>query len=86
MARALTMQRTVVTPGERARFLERARMLRAHYHRANCQYWVFEDAEVGGAFLEFAEAADESMLAAAQAAAPDAVGVDPTRLYREVEI
>src|ERR1700680_1883080 len=61
-------------------------MLRTHYHWANCQYWVFEDAEVGGAFLEFAEAADQSMLAAAQAAAPDAVGVDPTRLYCEVEI
>jgi hypothetical protein len=86
MARALTMQRTVVTPADRGRFLERARMLRTHYHRANCQYWVFEDAEVGGAFLEFAEAADQSMLAAAQAAAPDAVGVDPTRLYCEVEI
>ncbi len=80
------MQRTVVPSADRERFLERGRALRTHSHPANCRYWVFEDTEVTGAFLEFAEASDASALTAAQAGAPEEAHVGPMRVYREVEL
>lgn len=86
MPRVLTLQRTIVPHSERERFLERARMLEAHYAAANCHYWLFEDAQLTGAFIEFVEGADTAALAAAHAATPEPAGVDPTRIYREVEL
>jgi hypothetical protein len=84
--RALSLQRTVVIPTERERFLARARALRTHYQGAGCRYWVFEDSALPGAFIEFAEAPGAELLAAANQSAPDDTVVDPGRIYREMEL
>ena len=85
MPRALTVQRTLVTPPERKKFAERLKRNREYYAQANCRYWVFEEAGLPGAFLEFYEAPDPQTLARAHAAAPERV-LDPARIYHEVEL
>jgi len=85
MPRALTVQRTLVTPPERKKFAERLKRNREYYAQANCRYWVFEEAGLPGAFLEFFEAADPQTLARAHASAPERV-LDPARVYHEVEL
>ena len=85
MPRALTVQRTLVTPPERKKFAERARRNRDYYAQANCRYWVFEEASLPGAFLEFCEAPDHQTLARAHASAPEPM-LDPARIYHEVEL
>lgn len=85
MARALTIQRTVVTPGDRERFHERLRRKQAYYASANCRFWAFEEAGLPGAFLECFEAPDAETLANAHARAPEPV-LDPNRVYVEVEL
>ena len=47
--------------------------------------WVFEEASLPGAFIEFIEASDVQTLTAAQASAPGTI-LDPNRIYREVEL
>jgi hypothetical protein len=79
------MQRTVVPPGDRAKFLDRARARRAHYSGAGCQFWLFEEAALTGAFIEFAEAGDPETLKGAHAAAPEPP-LDPARIYTQVEL
>ena len=56
MPRALTIQRTLVTPPDRERFHEKLRRKQEYYTKANCRFWVFEEAGLPGAFLEFFEA------------------------------
>lgn len=85
MPRALTIQRTLVTPPDRERFQERLRRKRDYYASAKCRFWVFEEAGLPGAFLEFFEAEDAETLARAHAGAPDPV-LDPNRVYAEVEL
>ena len=85
MSRALSVQRTLVTPGEREKFFERMQRKQQHYSRLKCHFWVFEEASLPGAFLEFVEAPDADTLARAHAAAPDPA-LDPARIYREVEL
>ena len=85
MPRHLTMQRTIVPASERKKYFERLRLKRDYFARAECRFWVFEEASLPGAFLEFIEAADLQTLTAAQASAPEAM-LDPNRIYREVEI
>ncbi len=85
MSRALTFQRTVVTPSERKKYYERLRARRAHYTKASCRFWVFEEVGLAGAFIEFIEAPDADALSAALSDAPDQV-VESARIYREVEI
>jgi hypothetical protein len=85
MSRALTIQRTLVTPPERERFQEKLRRKQEYYTKANCRFWVFEEAGLPGAFLEFFEAADAQTLAKAHAGAPEPV-LDPNRVYAEVEL
>jgi hypothetical protein len=85
MPRALTVQRTLVTPPERKKFAERLKRNREYYAQANCRYWVFEEAGLPGAFLEFFEAPDPQTLARAHASAPERV-LDPARIYHEVEL
>jgi len=84
MSRALTIQRTLVTPGERERFQERLRAKREYYQKAKCRFWVFEEAGLPGAFLEFFEADDPATLLREHSAAPEQV-LDPNRVYTEVE-
>lgn len=85
MPRSLTMQRTVVRPADRAKFLERARAKEAHYTAAGCRFWLFEEAALHGAFIEFCEANDAQTLTAAHAAAPERI-LDPARIYQIVEL
>lgn len=85
MPRALTIQRTLVTPTDRERFQERLRKKAEYYSKANCRFWVFEEVGLPGAFLEFFEAADASTLARAHAGAPEPV-LDANRIYQEVEL
>jgi hypothetical protein len=85
VARALTLQRTLVPRGDRERFFERMQRKREHYRKANCRFWVFEEAGLPGAFIEFFEADDVETLARAHAAATEAV-LDAGRVYTEVEL
>jgi hypothetical protein len=85
MPRALTIQRTTVTPRERERFNERLRRKAEYYAKANCRFWVFEETGLPGAFLEFFEASDAATLAKAHAGAPEQI-LDPNRVYQEVEL
>jgi hypothetical protein len=85
MPRALTIQRTLVTPPERERFYLQLRRKRDYYAKANCRFWVFEEAGLQGAFLEFVEAADQQTLTRAHEGAPDPV-LNPLRVYNEVEL
>lgn len=79
------MNRTIVPVPDRERFFTRARELRVHFQSKGCQYWIFEDAELPGAFIEFAEGKDTASLSAAHASAPD-TALDPSRMYREVAL
>ena len=40
MPRALTVQRTLVTPQERKKFAEKLKRNREYYAAANCRYWM----------------------------------------------
>lgn len=85
MGHVLTLQRKVVTPPERAKYFERLRAKLAHYTAAGCRFWVFEEAALPGAFVEFYEAKDAATLAAAHASAPEQI-LNPSRVYSEVEL
>ena len=85
MPRALTIQRTLVTPPDREKFHEKLKRKQAYYASAKCRFWAFEEASLPGAFLEFFEADDAATLAKAHAGAPDSV-LDPNRVYTEVEL
>ena len=85
MPRSLTMHRTVVTPTERARFLETCRTREQHFRSAGCHYWVFEEHALPGAFIEFCEAPDLPALRAAHADAPGRP-IATDRLYSIVEL
>ena len=85
MPRALTIQRSIIPASDRAKQLERLRVKRDHYRAKQCRFWVFEEAGVHGAFLEFVEADSADILKAGHAAAADAA-IDATRVYLEVEL
>jgi hypothetical protein len=85
MPRTLTIQRSTVPSAERANYRERLRALRSHYSAANCRFWVFEEASLPGAFIEFTEADSEEALTVAHANAPHKI-LDPARVYQEVEL
>ena len=79
------MQRTVVTPSDRAKFLVRAKARAAYYAGAGCQWWLFEEDALSGAFLEFTEARDAATLRDAHAHAAEPP-VDQARVYQQVEL
>ncbi len=85
MPRALTFQRSIVPLPERAHYLQRLRARRSYYRGMNCRFWVFEEIDLAGAFLEFIEAADPETLDAALASAPDGV-LEGARVFGEVEL
>jgi hypothetical protein len=78
------MQRSIVPSGEREKYFERLAARKEYYQRAGCKFWVFEEAALPGAFIEFTEAGDPAALAAAHAASPGMV-LDPARIYVEVQ-
>jgi hypothetical protein len=65
--------------------MEKLRARRAYYANAKCRFWVFEESDLAGAFIEFIESDDPGTLEQALAGAPDHV-VDAARIYREVEL
>ena len=83
--RALTLQRTLVPKADREKYFERIRRKLDHYTAAQCRFWVFEEASLPGAFIEFYEADDPETLSKAHAAAPDRI-LDSNRVYLQVEI
>lgn len=85
MARALTIQRATVPASQRAQYFERLRACQSHYTAANCRFWVFEEAALSGAFIEFTEAPDQTTLTVAHANSPHRI-LDPARIYHETEI
>ena len=85
MGRALTIQRTLVPRADRDKYFERIGRKRNHYQAANCRFWVFEEAGLPGAFIEFFEADYVEVLARAHAASPERV-LDAGRVYTQVEI
>ncbi|HSJ63898.1 MAG TPA: hypothetical protein VK922_08320 [Gemmatimonadaceae bacterium] len=84
MGRALTSQRSVVLGAERETFLDRLRARRAYYMQVGCNYWVFEERDMPGAFVEFIEAPDARRLRDALGKAPER-GPGSARIYEEVE-
>lgn len=85
MPRALTFHRSIVPLSDRTQYLQRLRARRAYYRGVNCHFWVFEETDLAGAFLEFIEAADRETLAAALASAPEGV-LEGARVFGEVEL
>lgn len=85
MPRALSMHRTVVTPGDRVKFFERVKAREAHYLASGCQFWLFEEAALSGAFIEFTEAPDAATLKGAHSTAAEPP-LDPARIYTLVEL
>lgn len=85
MARVLTIHRAIVTLSERQRYLEKLKARQAHYSAAGCNFWVFEEVGLPGAFIEFTEAAEARKLADAHKAALDPI-LDAARIYKEVEL
>ncbi len=85
MARALVMKRTIVPLPERARYMARLQKRKAYYATAGCNFWVFEEAALNGAFIEFTEAPDRDTLQTALAGAPEQV-LDANRIYQEISL
>ena len=85
MARAISIRHTVVPLGDKKEFRERARAARAHYSGLGCHYWLFEEASLPGAYVEFFEANDRETLLRAHRGAPDPVR-ESARMYVEVEL
>jgi hypothetical protein len=85
MPRALSIHRTTVPAGERARYLQRVKATKAHYTANGCRFWVFEQTGLSGAFLEFTEAPDEKTLVAAHERLPERLTAGP-RVYAEIEL
>lgn len=85
MPRALSIHRTTVPAGERARYLQRVKATKAHYTANGCRFWVFEQTGLAGAFLEFIEAPDEKTLVAAHEKLPERLTAGP-RVYAEIEL
>ena len=85
MPRVLTMQRSLVPKHDRQKYLERLPQRKEYFKRSRCRYWVFEDVELTGAFIEFMEADDLETLLAARADAPER-NERPVPIYRELEL
>ncbi len=79
------MKRTIVPLPERARYMERLKKRKTYYAAAGCSFWVFEEAGLNGAFIEFTEAPDRNTLQAALAEAPELV-LDANRIYQEIPL
>jgi hypothetical protein len=83
--RAISIRHTVVPAPERAEFKDRARRSRGHYAGRGCHYWLFEESQMPGAYVEFFEAKDRETLLAAHGDAPAPIP-ESARLYLEVEL
>jgi hypothetical protein len=78
------MQRSIVPTGDRDDFRKRLKDRRAHFEKASCKSWCFEEVGLAGAIIEFVEAADEHALRDALSSAPGSAG-EHARVYKELE-
>jgi hypothetical protein len=85
MPKVLTIGRTTVSADQRDAFLARVAARKAHYSAHDVRYWVFEEASLPGAFVEFCEANDAATLSKAHAATTDAPS-GALRQYLEVGV
>lgn len=85
MPRTMTIQRSTVPRGDRPQYFERLRERKSHYTAANCRFWIFEEVSLPGAFIEFTEADNPTILAVAHANAPHRI-LDSARIYQEVDV
>ncbi|HXY32116.1 MAG TPA: hypothetical protein VEI06_15520 [Gemmatimonadaceae bacterium] len=85
MPRALVLQRSIVPLNDRKKYMEKLRARRSYFAGANCKFWVFEEGDLPGAFMEFIEAPDAATLSRALEGASETV-VDAARIYQEVEL
>jgi len=85
VARALTIRRSIVPLADRKKFLQKLKSRRAYFVDAGCKFWVFEESDLAGAFVEFVEADDAKTLAKALADASDQPA-DAVRIYEEVDV
>ncbi|HKT07037.1 MAG TPA: hypothetical protein VJR24_03990 [Gemmatimonadaceae bacterium] len=85
MARALTIRRSIVPLADRKKFLQRLKARRTYFVGAGCKFWVFEESDLAGAFVEFVEADDAKTLAKALADSSDQPA-DAVRIYEEVDV
>jgi hypothetical protein len=67
MARALTIERSKVSPHERDAYFAGMRERRDRLRAAECNFWVYEDPGEPGLFVEFIEARDWDTLVAGRA-------------------
>jgi len=80
--RAVSMRHTVAPAGDRNAFLARARETQMHYTGAGCRYWLYEEDDLPGAYVEFFEASDKATLERAHKSTKQ----PPSRLYVEVDL
>ena len=85
MARAITMRHTIVPVAEREAFHARAVKSQAHYSKTGCNYWVFEESSLPGAYVEFFEARDADVLRSAHRESSEP-SLESARLYVEVDL
>lgn len=85
MSRVISVHRSAIPLRDRPQYLQKLCLRKSHYTASGCRFWVFEEAGLAGAFLEFTEAADDTTLTTAHKKWPDRVG-DGSRIYREVEL
>ena len=85
MARSLVMKRTIVPLPDRARYMDKLKKRQTYFASAGCNFWVFEEAALNGAFIEFTEAPDRETLQAALAGATD-LSLDVNRIYQELSL
>jgi len=84
MARALRVATAHVGLEHRVAYLAGLRARRARLASLGCHFWVYEDLRSPGAFTEFTEARDVTVLSAALATAGDTD--DGAPLLTEVEL
>ena len=85
MPRAVSMRHTVVPTGNREEFRSRARESRSHYVNSGCRYWLYEEDQLPGAYVEFFEATDLETLERAHRSARGGPHAS-ARVYVEVEL
>jgi hypothetical protein len=80
--RALSMRHTVVPTADREAFRGRAREIRDHCKKAGCNYWLFEESDLPGAYVEFFEAPSPPALENAHKTSAH----PPSRVYVEIDL
>ena len=84
MARALTIERSKVSPHERDAYFAGMRERRDRLRAAECNFWVYEDPGEPGLFVEFIEARDWDTLVAGRAIVSESR--DSVPILTEVEL